>query len=160
MDLKFCPYCGAARVEATPFCGSCGQPIAAAPAAPSAAAMATPAAAAEVELWRGVPDAVLSPVAARTTKYALTTQRLTVDTGLLGKRSDSIELFRVKDVAVKKSVLQRGRGVGDVVVYSTDQSDPTMRLEAIPKPDEVAALIRQSVYAARQDNRVFLREGL
>ena len=165
MDMKFCPYCGTARVEATPFCGSCGKPIGGTAPATAAHATAVPAVSAqadgvEEELWRGTPDAVLSPVGARTTKYILTTQRLTVDSGLVGKHNDGIELFRIKDVEVKKSLPQRSRGVGDVVIYSTDQVSPRLKLEAIQKPDEVAALIRQRVYAARQVNRVFMREGI
>lgn len=159
MEPRFCPSCGAQRMAETPFCGSCGKAISGG-GAPATSVAPAPTEAPEEELWRGAPDAVVAPIAAKTTKYLLTTQRLTVDSGLVGKHNDGIELFRIKDVEVKKSLPQRTRGVGDVVIYSTDQVAPRLRLEAIAKPDEVAALIRQRVYTARQINRVFMREGL
>jgi hypothetical protein len=43
MDLRFCPYCGAPRVEQAPFCGSCGKPIAGTSPSGPALAGTTPA---------------------------------------------------------------------------------------------------------------------
>lgn len=46
--------------------------------------------------------------------YRITTQRLIVDHGVVGKSQERIPLFRVKDVRVKKSLAARTRGVGPV----------------------------------------------
>ena len=56
------------------------------------------------------------------TRYTLTDQRLIKETGLLGKRIDEIELFRVKDTKISQGFFQRLVGVGDIQVISTDVS--------------------------------------
>lgn len=114
----------------------------------------------ENEVWRGTPDPVLSPVAARTTTYVLTNRRLNVTSGLLGKKGESLELFRVKDVSVKKSLPQRTRGRGDLIVRSTDPSTPELKLESVPDPDGVAETVRRLVEDARRKHNIILREGL
>ncbi len=56
------------------------------------------------------------------TRYTLTNQRLIKETGLLGKRIDEIELFRVKDTKVSQSFFLRLVGIGNIAVVSTDVS--------------------------------------
>jgi hypothetical protein len=119
-----------------------------------------PTATEEEEVWRSTPDPVLSPVAARTTTYVLTNQRLSVTSGLLGRRSESLELFRVKDVSVKQGLAQRARARGDVIVRSTDLSTPDLKLDSVPEPQKVADSLRRLVEAARRRHNVIMREGL
>ena len=164
---SFCGNCGAERPEGMRFCGSCGQPF----DAPASSGSASPPAGVSVssapagvdldeQVWAGSPDAVLNPVGARSTKYVLSRNRLVVDKGLLGKKNESLELFRVKDVSVKKGMTQRARGVGDVIVTSTDASTPSLTLEGIADPDKTADTIRRLVGEARDRARVYTREGI
>jgi uncharacterized membrane protein YdbT with pleckstrin-like domain len=88
------------------------------------------------------------------TRYRLTTQRLFVQTGLIAKRLEEVELFRVKDVTLSQGVIQRLLGVGSVVVLSTDDTAPRLELAGIRHPLEVKESIRNAFRAARQ------REGL
>jgi uncharacterized membrane protein YdbT with pleckstrin-like domain len=113
---------------------------------------------AEREVWRGAPDPLFSPVDAKTTTYTLTNQRLRVDSGVVGKRHSQLELFRVKDVNVRRSLKHRARGRGDLVVTSTDPSTPKLKLEAIENPEEVAETMRGLVMAARQRMGITTRE--
>jgi uncharacterized Zn finger protein (UPF0148 family) len=162
MSAKFCPECGTAT-QGAKFCPECGTsttmggeatPAVSAPAA----APASPAEHFETHVWSGAPDPVLSPVAAKTNKYRLTTERLLVEKGLVGKKADSLDLFRVKDVQVKKSMTQRARGRGDVTVNSTDVSSPALTLESVQEPDKVADQIRELVRASRAKHNVGTRE--
>jgi uncharacterized membrane protein YdbT with pleckstrin-like domain len=88
------------------------------------------------------------------TRYRLTTQRLFVQTGLIAKKLEEVELFRVKDVTVNQGFLQRLLGVGSVVVLSTDDTAPRLELAGILKPVEVKETLRNAFRAARQ------REGM
>jgi hypothetical protein len=69
-----------------------------------------------------------------------------------------MELFRVKDIRVKKSMTQRARGRGDVIVTSVDASTPSLTLESVEKPDEVCDTLRNLVRDARERHRVAARE--
>ncbi len=88
------------------------------------------------------------------TRYRLTTQRLFVQTGLIAKHVEEVELFRVKDVTLSQGVLQRMTGVGNVVVLSTDDTAPRLELAGIPEPAAAKEQIRGAFRTARQ------REGL
>ena len=87
-------------------------------------------------------------------RYRLTTQRLFVQTGLVAKKLEEIELFRVKDVVLSQGFLQRLLGVGTVVVLSTDDTAPRLELAGIRQPLETKETIRSAYRTARQ------REGL
>lgn len=155
---KFCPECGTATNGAK-FCPECGTAttIGAAASAPQEAA-AAPVVDDERELWQGTPDPVLSPVAARTTSYMLTTERLKIASGLLGRKGEQIELYRVRDVKVNRSLAQRARKRGDLIVASADATAPVFTFESIADPDAVAELVRKQVGEARRRRGVTARE--
>jgi hypothetical protein len=52
--------------------------------------------------------------------YRLTKSALFIDSGLLGTRSDQVPLWAVKDIDVRQSVIQRGKDIGDVVLWLED----------------------------------------
>lgn len=88
------------------------------------------------------------------TRYRLTTQRLFVQKGLIAKELEEVELFRVKDVALRQGVLDRMLGVGTVVVLSTDDTAPRLELSGLREPMVVKETLRNAFRAARQ------REGM
>ena len=88
------------------------------------------------------------------TRYRLTTQRLFVQTGLIAKKLEEVELFRVKDVTLHQGMIQRLLGVGNVVVLSSDDTTPRLELAGIPAPLEAKEKIRNAFRASRQ------REGM
>ena len=59
--------------------------------------------------------------------YRITKDRVWIDTGLLGVRSEQVPLWAVRDVDVRQSVLQRGKDVGDVVLHL---EDPTLGVDS------------------------------
>jgi uncharacterized membrane protein YdbT with pleckstrin-like domain len=90
----------------------------------------------------------------RSIQYRLTNQRLFIRTGLIAKKVDELELFRVKDVKVNQTILQRLLGVGSITVLSSDDSSPELTLIGILKPEDVKETIRTCYRAARK------REGM
>jgi hypothetical protein len=58
--------------------------------------------------------------------YRITKDRVWIDTGLLGVRSEQVPLWAVRDVDVRQSVLQRGKDIGDVVLHL---EDPTLGVD-------------------------------
>ena len=57
-------------------------------------------------------------------RYSLTDQRFIEESGILVKHVESVELYRVKDISVKGTLLQSIFGRGQVVIQSTDATAP------------------------------------
>lgn len=82
-------------------------------------------------------------------RYTLTNARLLEESGLIVKKLETVELYRVKDISVGGTVLQRLFGRGRVVVKSTDTTMPTLVLNAVPDPLAVSQMIRDAVETCR-----------
>lgn len=87
-------------------------------------------------------------------QYRLTSQRLFVRRGLIARKVEEVELFRVKDVKMDQSLLQRILNVGAITVLSTDDSMPEIKMIGVPDPVNVKETLRTQYRAARK------REGV
>ena len=54
--------------------------------------------------------------------YRLTKDRIWIETGVLGTRSEYVPLWAIKDIDVRQNVLQRGKDEGDVALHLDDPS--------------------------------------
>ena len=82
-------------------------------------------------------------------RYTLTDQRLLVESGIIVKRVEALELYRVKDMSVAGTFLQTVFGRGQVILRSTDTTCPTLLINAVPNAVGVSELIRDTVEACR-----------
>jgi hypothetical protein len=74
-------------------------------------------------LWFGESKgAATSATGMSKARYRITKDRVYVDTGLLGVKSEQVPLWAVRDVDVRQSVLQRGKDIGDVILRLEDPS--------------------------------------
>ncbi len=89
-------------------------------------------------------------------KYELTTQRLILRTGIVFKRVDEIELYRVKDSRVDFSLLNQLTGIGKITLRSSDVSsqETDFVLTDVPHARDVREKLRTLVDQARQRRRV------
>jgi uncharacterized membrane protein YdbT with pleckstrin-like domain len=90
----------------------------------------------------------------RTTVYELTTQRLRKSSGILNRKVDELELFRVKDYAMEQPFLLRMLGLGNLTLVTSDASTPTVAIKAIAAVEEVREKLRHAVQAERDRKRV------
>ena len=67
----------------------------------------------------------------RSTSYSMSTERLQVETGLLSRSTEEIELYRVRDWSVEKPFLLRLVGQGTVKVVSNDATSSVLELEGV-----------------------------
>jgi uncharacterized membrane protein YdbT with pleckstrin-like domain len=70
-------------------------------------------------------------------KYRITTHRVVVETGVLSKRLEQIDLYRVADYTVERPFGQRLLGTGNLLLKSFDKSTPELNVLEI-KTDVVA----------------------
>jgi uncharacterized membrane protein YdbT with pleckstrin-like domain len=82
-------------------------------------------------------------------RYTLTNERLIKESGILSKSRDEIELFRVKDTAVKSTLLQRFVGYGNISVVSSDATGNFI-LENLPDAMAKREQIRMMSNKARE----------
>ena len=61
----------------------------------------------------------------------MTTERIVVENGLLSKRMDQIDIYRINDYVVERPFGQRMMGTGNIVLNAMDASTPQMRLDGL-----------------------------
>lgn len=89
------------------------------------------------------------------TQYEITTGELKHTYGILHRRHDFIELYRVKDFHVDRPLLYRIFGLGNLRIYTSDKTSPVFRLVAIREPQEIYIILRERVEQNRREKHVF-----
>jgi len=90
----------------------------------------------------------------RTTIYELTTQRLRITSGILNRRLDELELYRVKDYVMEQPFILRLLGLGNLTIVTSDATTPTIAIRAIAGVEPVREKLRTAVQAERDRKRV------
>ena len=88
------------------------------------------------------------------TRYCLSEDRLFLSVGFLNIRDEEILLYRIRDIATKRSLWQRMFGVGTVTVVSSDKTMPTLTLQNVKDPVMVKELIHKQVEEMKIQRRV------
>jgi hypothetical protein len=113
---------------------------------------ATQQAGEETVLWEGRPFLSL------TESYAVTSERVRISTGLLGKAREDIELVRLKDIDQKQNLAERITNLGDIYLRSADLSKPMVILRDVTDPDKVHEIIRRAMLDARVRHNVRIQQ--
>jgi len=92
--------------------------------------------------------------ATRSTVYELTTERLRITSGILSRREDELELYRVKDYALDRPFILRLVGLGNLTLVTSDASTPTVFIKAVSGVEAVRDHLRKAVESARDRKRV------
>ena len=85
----------------------------------------------------------------RNIRYELTTERLKVRQGVLNKELDEIELYRVRDYRLEQPFWLRLFSLGNIVLRTTDESNPYIELRAVREAENVYELARKNVEDCR-----------
>lgn len=110
--------------------------------------------------WLIVPIvyAIVKWIQLRCRRYEITTQRLRIRQGVFSKRTDELELYRVKDSTVLEPFWQRLFGIGNIVITTNDETTPTVTLEALPNSRETREKLRAAIEECRDRKRVRIAE--
>jgi uncharacterized membrane protein YdbT with pleckstrin-like domain len=84
----------------------------------------------------------------------VTDQRIVLRTGVLSRKTEYLELYRVTDLEVEEPLFQRMLGYGSLVVTSTDRDQPRLALRGIGEPGQLADRIRACVEEQKTRRRV------
>ena len=90
----------------------------------------------------------------RATAYELTSQRLKVRRGILNRRLDELELYRVKDYVLEQPLFLRLLGRGHLTLVTSDATTRTLVLRGISDAEGVREKLRTAVQSERDRKQV------
>jgi hypothetical protein len=91
------------------------------------------------------------------TRYEVSADRIEWSRGILDRKVDNLDMFRVIDLKLRRSLLDCIVGVGTVTVTTTDKSDPEFTFEKIRNPRKLYDAIKKaSLDADRRSNAIHI----
>lgn len=94
------------------------------------------------------------------TKYRLTPEKLLIETGIFSLNEEEIQLYRIMDLTLKRSILQRPFNVGTIHCCSADKTTPEFDIKDVKNPAHVKELLSKYIEEQRDKKRIAGREFL
>jgi membrane protein YdbS with pleckstrin-like domain len=107
-----------------------------------------------VPLGRAAHNVVGLHVKRRSTTFRVTTTAIEYERGLIGKRIDVLQLWRVRDVVYKQSIIDRLLGIAHVEVVAQDVKNPDLEIVGMPASRQLFEQLRDSIEIQRQAKNV------
>jgi uncharacterized membrane protein YdbT with pleckstrin-like domain len=79
---------------------------------------------------------------------------LRIRSGVLNRRLDELELYRVKDYAMEQPLFLRLVGLGNLTIITSDATNPQVVILAIHDVEKVREKLRTAVQSERDRKRV------
>jgi membrane protein YdbS with pleckstrin-like domain len=90
----------------------------------------------------------------RSSKLRIGTHTIDIETGLLGRTIDTLQLWRVRDIEFEQSATERLLGIARIRILSHDEKQPTLVLAGIPGKKQLFLDLRDAISIARQGRNV------
>ena len=92
------------------------------------------------------------------TKYELSREKLIIKTGFFTQNQDEVRLYRILDLSLKRSLIQRIFGLGTINCHSVDKTMKNFEIKNIKDSENVKNQLSDLIEEARRSNRVSSRE--
>jgi len=86
-------------------------------------------------------------------QYTITHEIIRIQKGILMKRTDQVEMYRIKDYIILQPLLFQAFGLMNLILKTTDPENPLLNIMGIPRSDLVDT-IRDAVQKARNINKI------
>jgi len=90
----------------------------------------------------------------KSARWKLTSKRIEIETGLLAKKIDTLELWRVRDVELRQSLLDRLVGVSSLFITAHDAGSPVIEVRGVPGDRTIYDRLMAAVMQARQQRGI------
>ncbi|MBO5551905.1 MAG: PH domain-containing protein [Lachnospiraceae bacterium] len=94
------------------------------------------------------------------TRYALDEQRFYLEKGFFSTRYDEVRLYRMTDVVLVRTLMQKIFGIGTLKIDSSDKNLGNFSIINIRDSERVKELFSQKIEEQRRANRVYSRESI
>lgn len=92
-------------------------------------------------------------------RYRIDDTRIEIERGILRRKIDNLELWRVKDIRFRQGLIARMLDQGDVELDTSDDSDRVLVLTGIPGARGIYDRLRDAIDAARKTHGVVAVEA-
>ena len=92
------------------------------------------------------------------TVYRLTKDRLLIKTGFFTTREDEVRLYRILDISLKRTLIQKIFGLGTIQCHSSDKTMGHFDIINVKKSYDVKNLLSDFIEKERMEKRVSNRE--
>jgi membrane protein YdbS with pleckstrin-like domain len=86
----------------------------------------------------------------KNTHYRVTNQRIVIQSGVLSRSLEEIDMRSIDDIEFQQPVFERLFGIGQIFIVSTDKVAPKLSLHGIHDPLKIRELIRSNAYQVSQ----------
>ena len=88
-------------------------------------------------------------------RFRVSSTAIEWERGMLSKRIDVLQLWRIKDVAYKQNLVDRILGIAHVEIIATDATTPDLEITGMPASRQLFEHLRDSIEIQRQANNVY-----
>ena len=90
----------------------------------------------------------------KTTTYELSTERLVTKRGILTKVTDTLELYRVRDLQTIQPLMLRMLGLENIHLFASDATTEVIIIDYLPASLQLGDILRKTVESCRERKRV------
>ena len=83
------------------------------------------------------------------TKFEITDERIIEQNGILSRRTDETELYRVKDIRLEEPLFLRMFGLSTIILVTSDKTSPIIKLCGIKNGNDLRKELRVAVEERR-----------
>ena len=94
------------------------------------------------------------------TKYNLTEEKLVIKRGCFTLVTDEVRLYRMLDITLKQTLMQRIFNLGTITISSNDKTLGTFELKNIKNPEMVKEVLSEKIEEERNKKHIVGREVL
>lgn len=87
------------------------------------------------------------------TTYTVTEEMITIDSGVLKRIENDCYMYKVVDIKLEASLMERMFRLGTVICYTGDTTHPTLKLEHIKNARAIKDFMLQASETARMKRR-------
>ncbi|MGM9536456.1 MAG: PH domain-containing protein [Intestinibacter sp.] len=114
----------------------------------------------EKELWSDRKRVLFFGLPLSFTTYRLTSNRFFINSGFLTQTQDEVRLYRITDVSLSRTLMQRIFGLSTIHCNSSDKTLGNFDIINVKDGENVKELLSQSVEQERIARRVYTRENM
>lgn len=109
-------------------------------------------------LWKGRKRILFLGLPWTFTSYTLLEDKFLVDSGLFTSHQEEIRLYRIVDISLTRTFIQKIFGLGTILCDTSDKSCPKLEIINIKDVKNVKELLSEAVENERVRKRVSSRE--